>query len=65
MTKRPPSRTHLAAAGCLAAKLFQKFIGWLLSAVFRRSSMRLFSTTFFRASQITRTRPMIQKPSAP
>ena len=24
--------------------------------------MRLFSTTFFRASQITRTRPMIQKP---
>src|SRR5699024_7968240 len=26
ITNRPPSRTHLAAAGCLAAKLFQKFI---------------------------------------
>ena len=26
MTNRPPSRTHLAAAGCLAAKLFQNCI---------------------------------------
>ena len=26
MTNRPPSRTHLAAAGCLSAKLFQNFI---------------------------------------
>ena len=27
MTSSPPSRTHLAAAGCFAAKVFQKFIG--------------------------------------
>jgi len=26
ITKSPPSRTHLAAAGCRAAKLFQKFM---------------------------------------
>lgn len=64
ITNSPPSRTHLAAAGCFAAKLFHSCINSpsLSSAVAQALFQLCVQYQVFTASMITRTRPMIQNP---